>query len=67
MTAPQRDARIADIKRQLADIDAWIERARSEFGRERCPHFYQNVGKASELRKELLRLRDPELYARLYC
>jgi hypothetical protein len=66
MTPTQRDIRIAEIKRQLEDINAWTEQARSEFGREHCPHFYQNVGKASELRRELLRLRDPELYARLY-
>lgn len=66
MTTPQRDARIAEIKRQLADIDGWLEKARSEFGRERCPNFYKNVGTASELRRELLKLRDPELYARLY-
>lgn len=66
MTTPERDAHIADVKRQLADINAWIERARSEFGREHCPNYCQNVGKASELRRELLRLRDPELYARLY-
>lgn len=66
MTTRERDARIAEIKRQLADINDWIERARSEFGRENWPHYCQNVGKASELRRELLKLRDPELYARLY-
>lgn len=66
MTPAKRDARVAEIKRQLADLDDWTARARSSFGRENCPSYGANVGKASELRRELLKLRDPAMHARLY-
>lgn len=67
LSLAKRTKRIEEIKSQLADLDTWISRARTLYGRENCPHYGDNIGKASMLRRELLKLRDPELYSRLYA
>ena len=58
-------ARIAAIKSQLVDIDEWLDKYRDR--RTEAPNYSANQGRAHELRKELIKLRDPELYARVYA
>ena len=54
--------KIVELKRQLEDVQGWIDKNRA--ARESAPHYYANVGVAHELRKELLKLRDPALFLR---
>jgi len=62
----QRTAeRIASLKTQLRDIDEWLDKHRGQ--QRELPNFEVNRGLAHELRKQLCKLRDPELYARTYA
>lgn len=62
----QRPAeRIADIKTQLRDVDEWLDKHRGQ--QRELPMYEKNRGLAHELRKQLCKLRDPEMYARVYA
>ena len=56
--------RIADIKTRLRDLDEWLDKHRGQ--QRELPMYEKNRGLAHELRKQLCKLRDPDLYARVY-
>jgi len=59
-----KQERIDGLKTKLRDIDEWLDKHRSV--QRELPNFETNRGLAHKLRKQLCRLRDPELYARVY-
>jgi hypothetical protein len=56
--------RITSIKAKLTDIDEWLDKYRA--ARDAAPNYYKNQALAHELRKELMKLRDPQCYQMVY-
>jgi hypothetical protein len=59
-----KQERIAALKAELQPIAEWLDKNRSK--QREVPTFEKSRAVAHELRKQLCRLRDPELYARVY-
>jgi len=59
-----KQERITSLKARLTDLDEWLDKHRSQ--QRESATYEKNRGLAHELRKQLCKLRDPDLYARVY-
>lgn len=64
MKTMTKQERIASLKARLTDLDEWLDKHRGQ--QRELPVFEKNRGLAHDLRKQICKLRDPEMFARVY-